>query len=97
MFYNMALTFANGSDSDNNMVNPVGYLQSNGFGDVHGFDAEMFLQGNKEFEFDETLWGSQFNRHIQVLHSDKDHVVLYQCMESANYLNPKTNEEMEPY
>jgi hypothetical protein len=64
MFYNMALTFANGSDSGSNMVSPVGYIQSNGFADVHELDSEMFLEGKKESEFDETLWESQFDRHV---------------------------------
>ena len=64
MFYNMAMTFEPGSDKTSLQVNPVGYLEASAYADASHFDEEMFLEGKKENEFDETLWGSQYNRHV---------------------------------
>lgn len=96
MFYNMAVSFGVGSDPASSKVDPFGYLETSQFIYPGDLEAEHLLDGKKEPEFDAALWESQYNRHVQVLHSDTDYMVLYQCMEAAEYLHPFSHNSMTP-
>jgi len=73
-------------DKDNNAYGMAEHSAINPSGDMG--DISKHEHGDY---FDPWLWDSQYTRYMQVLDTDnEDYVVLYQCLESANYRDTKT-------
>ena len=64
----------------------VGYIEL-------GFNPPKYNPGGeKEKEFDEALWDSQFLRYVTILDTDQEnYIALYSCLESANFFDLKEN------
>ena len=64
---------------------------------IHGKDQETIDSLKNSEEFDSFTWESQFTRYAQILDTDeKNYVVLYQCLETAEYTENESGNQISP-